>query len=97
MTDLRVDVGALRDIGADLSVVAAEFREANVTSAGIAAATGHARLEERVRSFASGWDDTREDMVGGIESLAEVATAIADAFTQVDGDLAAGLSSGGAR
>jgi hypothetical protein len=97
MTDLRVDVGALRDIGADLGVVAAEFRDANVNSAGIAAATGHSRLEDKVRSFASGWDDTREDMVGGIESLAEIATAIADAFAQVDGDLAAGLSGDTAR
>ena len=89
MADLRIDMAALDALGSDLAGIAAEFREANVASDAIAEATGHDGLREAVRDFARGWDDTREDMVGDVEVLAEVSAAIAEVFTDVDGQLAA--------
>lgn len=91
MADLRVNLEALHALGADLAGIAAEFREANVASDAIAQATGHDGLRGAVRDFAHGWDDTREDMVGDVEVLAEVAVAIAEVFTDLDGQLAAAL------
>ncbi len=91
MADLRIDLDALHALGADLTGIAAEFREANVASDAIAQATGHDGLSQAVRDFAHGWDDTREDMVGDVEVLAEVSVAIAEIFTDVDGQLATAL------
>lgn len=88
MADLRVNLAALHELGSDLTAIAGEFREANVLSDAIAEATGHDGLRDAVRDFAHGWDDTREDMVGDVEVLAEAAHAIADVFTEMDAELA---------
>jgi len=91
MDGLVVDTDALRDLGTDLARVATEFAEANVRSDRIAAATGHERLAETIRSFAHGWDNTREDMTESITFLAEASTAIADVITETDAELACAL------
>jgi hypothetical protein len=92
MADLRVDLERLREVGTDLGRIGNEFDQANVRSDSLADATGHPGLADAVRSFAHAWDDTRADMLGGIQGMAEAASAIADAFTQTDGDLAAALT-----
>lgn len=91
MPGLRINLAALRELGTDLGVIATEFRDANVVSDAIAEATGHEGLRQAVRDFAHGWDDTREDMVADVEALGEVAVAIADVFTDADGELKAAL------
>ena len=91
MADLVVDTTVLSDLGSDLGRVATEFAEANVRSASIAAAVGHDRLSETVRSFAHGWDDTREDMVEQITFLSEAATTIAEVLVETDTELACSL------
>ena len=95
MSDLVVDTTALSDLGTDLARVATEFSEANVHSDTIADAVGHERLADKVRSFAHGWDDTREDMVEQITFLSEAATAIADTLIETDGQLACSLEDAG--
>lgn len=91
MADLVVDTTVLSDLGSDLGRVATEFAEANVRSDAIAAAVGHDRLSDTVRSFAHGWDDTREDMVEQITFLAEATTAIAETLVETDSELACSL------
>lgn len=91
MSDLVVDTTALSDLGTDLARVATEFSDANVRSDQIADAVGHDRLAEKVRGFAHGWDNTREDMVEQIVFLSDAATAIADTLIDADGQLAGAL------
>ena len=87
MNRLVIDVGMLKDLGTDLGKVATEFAEANVRSDDIAEAVGHDKLAQTVRSFAHGWDNTREHMTEQITFLSEAATASAEVFEEVDGEL----------
>ena len=95
MNRLVIDVGMLKDLGTDLGKVATEFAEANVRSDDIAEAVGHDKLAQTVRSFAHGWDDTREDMTEQITFLSEASTEIAKVFEELDGELACALEDGG--
>lgn len=96
MPDLNVDLDAVRELGSSLTTVANEFENANANSDRIAGAVGHEGLAGVVRDFAHKWDDTREKMTENLKMLAESSTQVADAFTQVDGDLAKGLEGEGA-
>lgn len=91
MADLVVDTTVLSDLGNDLGRVGTEFSAANVRSETIAAAVGHDRLSETVRSFAHSWDDTREDMVEQITFLSDAATTIAEVMLETDTELACSL------
>jgi uncharacterized protein YukE len=91
MTDLRVDLDAVRELGSSLTTVANEFENANANSDHIADAVGHGGLAEAVRDFAHKWDDTRAKMTENLRMLADSSTAVADAFTDVDTDLAKGI------
>jgi hypothetical protein len=95
MPDLVIDLTRMRAIGSDLGVIAREFETANVHSDDVADATGHPALADAARSFAHSWDDTRGDMTETIRGLGETATAVADAFERVDGDLAAAFDDSG--
>jgi uncharacterized protein YukE len=91
MTDLRVDLEAVRELGSSLTTVADEFENANANSSRIADAVGHEGLAGVVRDFAHAWDDTRAKMTENLRMLADASTAVADAFTDVDADLAKGI------
>ncbi|WP_205710908.1 hypothetical protein [Isoptericola sp. BMS4] len=95
MSDLRMDVAAVTELGESLSTVADEFEHANARSVGLAGAIGHEGLAEAVRSFAHGWDDKRATMTENLSSLAEAATAVATTFTDADSELARALDEGG--
>ncbi|MFI9486381.1 hypothetical protein ACIG47_08305 [Promicromonospora sp. NPDC052451] len=88
MVDLRVDLDAVRELGSSLSVVAGEFENANANSDRIAGAVGHEGLAGVVRDFAHKWDDTRGKMTENLRKLAEASTQVAQAFTDIDRDLA---------
>lgn len=92
MTSLRVDTDRMRTVGTDLGRIAGEFEQADARTGDLSEAIGHSGLADAVRSFSRSWDDTRESMIGGIRGLGEASTAIADAFTQVDSDLAHALT-----
>lgn len=95
MTRLVVDTTALTELGSNLGRVATEFAEANVRSDAIADAVGHDALASTVRSFAHGWDDTREDMTEQIQFLADAATTIAEVILETDAELASTLETEG--
>ena len=95
MTGLVVDTAALTELGSKLGRVATEFAEANVWSDRIADAVGHDGLASTVRSFAHGWDDTREDMTEQIQFLADAATTIAEVIVETDAELACALEAEG--
>ncbi|MGF0114876.1 hypothetical protein ACQFYA_00945 [Promicromonospora sp. Marseille-Q5078] len=95
MADLRVDLDAVTELGSSLSRVADEFENATTRSDRIADAVGHEGLAGAVRDFASSWDDTREKMTGNLRLLADASVQVAQAFTDIDSDLADGISGEG--
>jgi hypothetical protein len=91
MADLRVDLDAVRELGASLTTVANEFENANANSDRIADAVGHEVLSGVVRDFAHKWDDTRAKMTENLRKLAEASTQVAQAFTDIDTQLGKSL------
>ncbi|CAM3904159.1 hypothetical protein [Isoptericola cucumis] len=96
MADLRVDLDAVTELGSSLTTVADEFENATTKSDRIADAVGHEGLAGVVRDFASSWDDTREKMTENLRLLADASVQVAQAFTDIDSDLADGISGEGA-
>jgi hypothetical protein len=94
VSDLRLDLAAVTDLGAALTTVAGEFENADSHSEGIADAVGHEGLADAVRSFADNWDDKRGKMTENLRLLADAATTVAQTFTDVDGELAAAIEEG---
>lgn len=96
MADLRIDLDAVTELGSSLTTVADEFENATTKSDRIADAVGHDGLADVVRNFASSWDDTREKMTENLRLLADASVQVAEAFTDIDSDLADGISGEGA-
>ena len=91
MADVELDLARLNEAGRRLTTVKHEFEHASANSRGLAEAVGHDGLADALIDFAEKWDDTREDMVANIGTLAEAASGIADAFTRLDTEYAAAL------
>ena len=79
-----IDVGALDTLGTDLSAVGAQFEDANAYSDRAAEHVGHPDLADRIRSFAHGWDDTRDKMTESIKALGEGASTLAQNWRDID-------------
>lgn len=93
--DLVLDTDQLRQLGADLRLVAEEFTHANNRSDDVADDVGHDDLADAIREFAHNWDDKREKMVADIGTLAEAAIATGEVFEQLETDLVASLEDAG--
>lgn len=91
MDEVELDLARLEEAGRQLTTVKHEFEQAAADSRGLADAVGHDGLADAIIDFADKWDDTREDMVANIGTLAEAASGIAEAFTQLDTEYAAAL------
>ena len=88
---MRIDTAVLRMAGQQLRVVAEEFQRANANSDDAADVVGHRGLAEAVRSFAHNWDGHRAKMVEKIDTLARSASAVGEAFEELDTQFAAAL------
>lgn len=95
MSDLRMDVAAVTELGESLTIVADEFENANTRSDGLTESVGHDGLAEAVRSFAHNWDDKRAKMTENLVALADAASTVATTFTDADSELARALEEGG--
>lgn len=92
MSDLNFDLQLLHQLRDDLDAVVTEFTDAEEFSQAVAEATGHDELGGHVADFASKWNDKRKTMLEAVEALQAKISAITDAFTQVDADLAKALN-----
>jgi uncharacterized protein YukE len=88
---LTIDSAALREAGAALRLVAAEFDHADAHSDAAAEVVGHHELASAVRDFAHGWDDRRAEMVHEVASLAQSCEGIGESFDDLDRQFAAAL------
>jgi hypothetical protein len=84
MSVYKISVSSLESLSTNLTTVANEFDNANTNSDSIANNVGHSGLENTVRDFAHKWDDTREDMVEAVRSLADGAGAVAAGWSDFD-------------
>jgi hypothetical protein len=85
---LIVDTEFLRDTGAQIATVKAEFENAKTNSEDVAAAVGHPGLAERVREFASNWDQRRSELVEQLATVHGNLVTAADGFEATDTELA---------
>ncbi|TWX38701.1 hypothetical protein ES689_08800 [Frigoribacterium sp. ACAM 257] len=90
-SSLTVDTEDLRSLFATLGEVKSAF-ESGRDCVDDADACGHAGLVQRVRSFSTGWDDTRRRLAEAIGDLGTSARGIADGFDDADAELAASLA-----
>jgi hypothetical protein len=88
---LTIDTTKLREAGASLRTVAAEFDGADAHSDGVAGQVGHGELGSCIRHFAHGWNDTRGKMVESIAALSDACTGIGEGFEDLDRQFAKAL------
>ncbi len=92
MDGVELDLARLGEAGTRLTLVKNEFESASANAHGLAEAVGHDGLADALIDFAEKWDDTREDMVANIGTLAEISSGIAQAFGDLDTEYANALS-----
>jgi uncharacterized protein YukE len=93
--DLLLDIKMLDETEQNLKAIISEFENADDFSDGVADATGHDHLADKVRDFAHGWNDHRADMLEAIKAIHESVKKIYDSFDQTDKKLAAALTEDG--
>jgi hypothetical protein len=91
VADLKLDLKLITQLDDDLESVVAEFKNADDFSSDVADATGNDDLADKVRDFASKWNDKRKKMTSNVEGLQSQVKAISHGFTQVDQGLAKAL------
>lgn len=95
--DLRLDTELLLGTADSLSAVREEFATGTTTGGtDLGAVIGHAGLHGRLESFQSSWSVQRGRMVESIDVLGRTMVTVAQAFAELDTQLADGLG-GGAR
>lgn len=89
--DLSINMDELRKLAEDLTAVRDEFDNADDNADETADATGHDELREVVNSFADEWRIRRGKMMEDLNKLTDIINQIAEAFTEVDTELAKAL------
>lgn len=90
MADLQID-HRLNDIHADLRAIGTTFKDADYNSRAVAGAVGHSGLEDKVRDFATQWDDRRPKIIASLDVLWKTAEAIDTTFGDIDTSMGANL------
>lgn len=89
--DLLLSTAILQLIEDDLNLIRSEFDGADDFASDVAEATGDDELEDKVRDFATSWNDKRSDMVEQVDNLVAQVGAISQAFMETDSELARAL------
>jgi hypothetical protein len=89
---LSVDTSAVASLGQNLVTVRSSLEGASASSEALASMVGHQPLAAVISDFAGQWDDRRTELMEQLDALKEKATAVADAFEDVDNQLAKALT-----
>lgn len=89
---LSVDTTAVASLGQNLATVRSSLEGASASSEALAAMVGHQPLAAVISDFAGQWDDRRTELMEQLDALKEKASAVAEAFEDVDNQLAKSLT-----
>jgi len=92
MSDVRIDGERLRAAVAHIDAVVDSFAAAGSEACEAVAFVGHEGLAHCVRDFAAGWDIHRGELTQNLGELAAMFEAVADAFADVEDQLAAAVN-----
>ena len=93
--DLMLSTDLLLSTAESLAAVREEFATGTMgNSSGLGEAVGHDGLYDRLDSFRSSWEVHRGRMVENIDVLGRTMVTVADAFVELDTQLADGLGGG---
>jgi len=85
---LVIDAENLRALATDLGTIHSTLEDAETDSRALAGMIPHDRLSGAIRDFATQWDRRRAELTEQADALGRRTAAVADAFEQVDLELA---------
>ncbi len=88
MPDVVMVSDLVERMRSDLATLQSEFENANSNSSGVAEHTGHGRLGEKLRHFASSWQNRRRDLIEQITTVRGHLDMIDTNFGDVEVELA---------
>lgn len=88
MTDLELDLGALRAASGRVKGASDTFASAGRVGDDVADLTGERRLAGKVRDFAGNWDHNRGKLEEKLHTVQDLLDAIVDTMTDLDAQLA---------
>lgn len=91
---VRVRTGDLRTAGESLLACYREFQSAQSVAERGAEAVAHHGLADALRTFASEWDDRRDEICHAIEGLGDAATSAAEVYEEIERELVSALRGG---
>ena len=91
MSDLEVSSQELIETGTALRLLSGELRDAETIVQDYRSSIGHRGLAERLDEMQGSWDDRRNELVEGIDGIAEVAQEAGKAFEDIEQHLVAAL------
>lgn len=97
MSDLKLDLSELRQLGAELAQVQSAFENADTDASALSSAVGDSNLSGKVHDFASGWSHKRDAMAASVKALHELLQNMTDGFTKLDGELAKAIEKADAK
>jgi hypothetical protein len=90
---LKVDVDELHTLSTSLRRAEIDLSNSDYFSFRVADAVGHDGLAARCREFSTGWNDNREKVLERVAGMSMSIRKIADAFAQLETNLARGIAS----
>ncbi len=84
MSDVKIDLDGLEATATKARGLAGEFDRAERIADGLGAATGHARLSNKISDFGGKWDIARRDLRDGLNAQTDFMQAIVDTFRDLD-------------
>jgi len=89
---LKVDVDQLHTLATSLRRAEVDLSNSDYFSFRIADMVGHDGLAARCREFSTGWNDKRQDVLERVAGMSASARKIADAFAELETNLARGIA-----
>ena len=89
---LRLDTEEVQQVANDMARITQALETAAADSTSLASVIPVHELSSAVEDFAGKWDDTRRGLIEEVSVLREQAAAVAQAFTDVDVQLADALT-----
>lgn len=89
---LKVDIDQLHTLANSLRRAEVDLSLSDFFSNRIADVVGHDGLAARCREFSTGWNDKRQDVLERVAGMGASARKIADAFAELETNLARGIA-----